>query len=113
MPFLYFFLPLIFLISFSIITYGKAQISLQSLRLRIIWIIHDCPETLAVEVARRRPNNAEYILWFSGQSSWLQIQRSRVRFPVVGLERGPLSQVRIIEELLEWKSSGSGLEKRD
>jgi hypothetical protein len=30
----------------------------------------------------------------------------------VGLERGPLSLVRIIEELLEWKSSGSGLENR-
>jgi hypothetical protein len=29
----------------------------------------------------------------------------------VGLERGSLSLVRIIEELLEWKSSGSGLEK--
>jgi hypothetical protein len=26
----------------------------------------------------------------------------------VGLERGPLSLGRIIEELLEWKSSGSG-----
>jgi hypothetical protein len=26
----------------------------------------------------------------------------------VGLERGPLSLVRITEELLEWKSSGSG-----
>jgi hypothetical protein len=26
----------------------------------------------------------------------------------VGLEWGPLSLVRIIEELLEWKSSGSG-----
>jgi hypothetical protein len=31
---------------------------------------------------------------------------------VVGLERGPLSLVRITEELLEWKSSGSGLENR-
>jgi hypothetical protein len=31
---------------------------------------------------------------------------------VVGLERGPLSLVRIIEELLEWKSSGSDLENR-
>jgi hypothetical protein len=31
---------------------------------------------------------------------------------VVGLERGPLSLVRIIEELLEWKSSGSGQENR-
>jgi hypothetical protein len=32
---------------------------------------------------------------------------------VVGLERDPLSLVRIIEELLEWKSSGSGLGNRD
>jgi hypothetical protein len=31
----------------------------------------------------------------------------------VGLERGPLSLVRITKELLEWKSSGSGLENRD
>jgi hypothetical protein len=31
----------------------------------------------------------------------------------VGLERGPLSLVRIIEGLLEWKSSGPGLENRD
>jgi hypothetical protein len=30
----------------------------------------------------------------------------------VGLERGPLSLVRIIEEILEWKNSGSGLENR-
>jgi hypothetical protein len=34
-------------------------------------------------------------------------------FEVVGLERGPLILVRIIEELLEWKSSGSGLENRN
>jgi hypothetical protein len=32
---------------------------------------------------------------------------------VVGLERGPLSLVRIIEELLERRSGGSGLENRD
>jgi hypothetical protein len=31
----------------------------------------------------------------------------------VGLERGPHSLVRITEELLEWKSSGSGLENRE
>jgi hypothetical protein len=31
----------------------------------------------------------------------------------VGLERGPLSVVSTIEELLEIKSSGSGLENRD
>jgi hypothetical protein len=43
----------------------------------------------------------------SGQSFSLQIQRSRVRFPALpdflSLERGPLSLVRIIEELLERK----------
>jgi hypothetical protein len=33
-------------------------------------------------------------------------------FGGVGLERGPLSLVRIIEELLEWKISGAGLENR-
>jgi hypothetical protein len=31
----------------------------------------------------------------------------------VGLERGPLSRMRIIEELLEWKCSGFGLENRN
>jgi hypothetical protein len=31
----------------------------------------------------------------------------------VGLERGPLSLVSTIEELLLWKSSGSGLETRE
>jgi hypothetical protein len=31
---------------------------------------------------------------------------------VGGLERGPLSLVRTTEQLLEWKSSGSGLENR-
>jgi hypothetical protein len=40
-------------------------------------------------------------LWSSGQSFWLQIQRSRVRF------------LATTEELLEWRSSGSGLENRD
>jgi hypothetical protein len=59
-------------------------------------------------------------LWSSGQSSWLQIRRSRVRFPgtkrekkVVGLEWGPLSLVSTTEELLGRNSSGSGLEIRE
>jgi hypothetical protein len=56
----------------------------------------------------------------SGQSSWLQIQRSgfdsrcyQIFWEVVGLERGPLSIVSTTEELLGRKSSGSGLENRD
>jgi hypothetical protein len=59
-------------------------------------------------------------MWSSGQSSWLQIQRhgfdSR-RYQIfrerVGLERGPLSLMSTIKELLGRKSSGSGLENRD
>jgi hypothetical protein len=58
-------------------------------------------------------------LWSSGQSSWLQIQRSRVRYPVlifwevVGLERGPLSHVSTVEKLLGRNSSRSGRENRE
>jgi hypothetical protein len=57
----------------------------------------------------------EVPLWSSGQSSWLQIQRSefdsrryQIFTEVVGLQRGPLSLVSTIEELLERKSNGSG-----
>jgi hypothetical protein len=57
------------------------------------------------------------LLWSSGQSSWLQIQRSgfhsrryQIFCEVVGLQRGPFSLVSTPEELLGRKSSGSGLE---
>jgi hypothetical protein len=56
----------------------------------------------------------------SGQSSWLQIQKSgfdsrsyQIFWEAVGLERGPLSLVSTIEELLWRKSRGSGLESRE
>jgi hypothetical protein len=59
-------------------------------------------------------------LWSSGQSSWLQIQRSwfgsrryQILWEVVGLERGPLNLVSTTGQLLEWKNSGSGLESRE
>jgi hypothetical protein len=59
-------------------------------------------------------------LWSSGQSSWLQVQRSefvslryQVFLQVVILERGPLSLVSTIEELLGREISGSGLECRE
>jgi hypothetical protein len=57
-------------------------------------------------------------LWSGGHSSWLQIQRSgidsrlyQIFGEVVGLERGPLSLVSTIEELLERKRIDSGLNK--
>jgi hypothetical protein len=53
-------------------------------------------------------------------SSWLQIQKSgfdsrhyQILWEVLDLERGPLIFVSTIEELLERKSSGSGLESRE
>jgi hypothetical protein len=59
-------------------------------------------------------------LWASGQNSWLQIQISgfdslcyQIFGEVVGLERGPLNFVSTVEELLERKSSDSGLDNRD
>jgi hypothetical protein len=58
-------------------------------------------------------------LWCSGQISWLQIQgsgldslRYQIFWEIVGLDRGPLSLVSTVEELLERKGSGSGLEIR-
>jgi hypothetical protein len=50
-----------------------------------------------------------------GYRSWgpgFDSRRYQIFWEVVGLERGPLSLMRIIEELLEWKSSGSGQENR-
>jgi hypothetical protein len=59
-------------------------------------------------------------LWSSGQSFLLKIQRSGFgsrRYhnfrKVVGLERGPLSLMNTIQELLERKSRGSGLEHQN
>jgi hypothetical protein len=66
-------------------------------------------------VEERRPP-----LWSSGQSSWLQMQRFgfdsrryQIFWEAVGLERCLLSLVSTIEELLERKRSGSGLERRE
>jgi hypothetical protein len=56
-------------------------------------------------------------LWSSGQSSWLQIHRSMLRFPslpdFLGLKQGPVNLVSKIEELLGRNSSGFGLERRE
>jgi hypothetical protein len=59
-------------------------------------------------------------LWSSGQSSWLQIQRSwfdswRYQFfwEVVGLERCELSLVSTTEQLFGRRSSDYGLEIRE
>jgi hypothetical protein len=65
-------------------------------------------------------DNTRLSLWSSGQSYWLQIQRHefdsgryQIFWEAVGLERGPLSLVNTIEELLGRKSSRCGLENRE
>jgi hypothetical protein len=58
-------------------------------------------------------------MWSSGHGPWLQTQRSRfdslryqIFWELLGLERGPLSLVMIIEELFQG-NSGFGLENRN
>jgi hypothetical protein len=89
----------------------------------IFWVIAPCSPYMNRRFGRkyhlhlqgRRPP-----LWSSGRSSWLQIQgsvldsrRYQIFWEVLDLERGPLSLVSTIEELLGRKSSGSGLDIRE
>jgi hypothetical protein len=59
-------------------------------------------------------------LWSSGQSSWLQTQRSefnsrcyQIFWEVVGRDQGPLSLVNATEELLGRNSGASSLDSRE
>jgi hypothetical protein len=48
---------------------------------------------------------------YKSRGSGFDSQGYKIFWEVVGLERGPLNLERITEELLEWKSSGSGSRK--
>jgi hypothetical protein len=50
---------------------------------------------------------------YSSRGPEFYSRRYQIFWEVVGLEQGPLSLVRITEELLEWKSIGSDLENQD
>jgi hypothetical protein len=52
------------------------------------------------------------VLGYRSRGPGFDFRRYQIFWEVVGLKQGPLSLVRIIEELLEWKSSGSGQENR-
>jgi hypothetical protein len=52
-------------------------------------------------------------LWSSGQRSGFDSLRCQIFWEVMGLEWGPFSLVSTTEDLLEIKSSGSGLESRE
>jgi hypothetical protein len=56
------------------------------------------------------------VVWGPGyrcRGSGLVSRRYQIFWEVAGLERGPLSLASTTEELLGWKSSGSGLENRE
>jgi hypothetical protein len=61
----------------------------------------------------RPPLLGEVSSWLQIQRPWFDSRRYHIFWEVVGLERGQLSLVSTIEELLERKRSGSGLEHRD
>jgi hypothetical protein len=65
--------------------------------LLLLWLVRDRLSGLVVRVPGYRSRGFGF-----------DSQRYQIFWEVVGLERGPLSLVSTIEELLEWKSSGSG-----
>jgi hypothetical protein len=50
-------------------------------------------------------------LWYRVRDPGFDSRRYKIFLEVVGLQRGPLSLVRIAEELLDWKNNGSGSRK--
>jgi hypothetical protein len=74
----------------------------------VLWFLWGTNWIYICYVEESRPN-----MWSSHQSSWLQIQRTRDFLEVVGLERGPLSLVNTIEELLGIRSRDSVLGNRE
>jgi hypothetical protein len=52
------------------------------------------------------------VLGYRSRGPGFDSRRYQIFWEVVGLDRGPLTLVRITVELLEWKSSGSGQENR-
>jgi hypothetical protein len=50
---------------------------------------------------------------YRSRDSGFDSRRYQIFWEALSLERGPLSLVSVTEELLKWKSSGSGLENRE
>jgi hypothetical protein len=71
----------------------------------------DCLRSSGSGTGSTQPREYNWLpLWSSGHRSWLQIQ---ILWGAVGLERGPLSLVSTIVELLGKKNCGSGLGSRE
>jgi hypothetical protein len=75
------------------------------------------PEKNTLQIKNRQGEHLNEILvvvrvpGYRSRGPGFDSRRFQIFWEVVGLERGPLSLVRIIEELLQWKSSGSGSRK--
>jgi hypothetical protein len=78
--------------------------SLNSLFIRIFHFENHWMDRLCGLVVRVRG--------YSSRGPGFDSRRYQIFWEVVGLERDPLSLLRKTEELLEWKSSGSGQENR-
>jgi hypothetical protein len=50
---------------------------------------------------------------YRSRGSGIDSQRYQMFWKIVGLERGPLSLVRITEEIFKWETAAPGLENRD
>jgi hypothetical protein len=91
-----------------------AALSESLLSLRVAYVMYGpCSEQTAVaKIANNKAHN-----FITSDNALLKFEaikylRSATLLCVVGLERGPHSHVSITEELLEWKSSGSGSTKQ-
>jgi hypothetical protein len=85
---------------------GKTRITLKSaIALRIFSIASHNRRRLCGLVVR--------VPGYRSRGPGFDFRRYQIFCEVVGLERGPLSLVRITEELLEWKNNDSRLENRD
>jgi hypothetical protein len=56
----------------------------------------------------KRPPQTATVPGYRSRDPEFDSRRYQIFSEVIGLERGPLNLVRIIEELLQWKISGSG-----
>jgi hypothetical protein len=91
---------------------GNCQIFLSDLLSRISSVIYIHTFYLIVLTTDRLCGLVVRVPGYRFRGPEFDSRRYQIFWEVVGLERGPLSLLRITEELLDWKSSGSSEENR-